>query len=67
MHVLVGHKKYIQQWFDYIRIIKLLWLTKLHDFLIVTWCLFLKTAVLKVRFLILNKIILKSFERSIYH
>ena len=62
MYVLVGHKKYIQQWFDYIRKINILRLTKLQNFLTVTWCLFLKTPVLKVQFSILIKVILKSHE-----
>ena len=44
MYALVGHKKYIQQWFDYIRKIKILWLTKIHDFITVTWCLYLKNS-----------------------
>ena len=39
MYALVEHKKYIQQWFNYIGKIKILWLTKLQDFLTVTWCL----------------------------
>ena len=39
IYALVGHKKYIQQWFEYIGKIKNLWLTKLQDFLTVTWCL----------------------------
>ena len=67
MNVLVGYEKYIQQWFDYIRKIKLLWLTKLHDFLTVPWCLFLETPIFKVKFVILIKITLKSWESCNCH
>ena len=62
IYVLVGHKKFIQQWFGYTGIVKILWLTKFHNFLTVTWCLFLKTPILKVQFLILIKIIFKLYE-----
>ena len=49
MYVLIRHKKYIQQWFNYSRKIKILWLTKPHDFVNVIWCLFLKTPIFKVQ------------------
>ena len=68
MHLLAGHKKNIQQCitfnnklYNYIRKIKILWLVKLHNFMTVTWCLYLKTPILKVQTSILNNIILKLY------
>ena len=60
MYVLVGHKKDIQQWSDYTRKVKPLWVNKL--LILITWSLFLKTPVLKVQFSIIIKVILKLYE-----
>ena len=54
IYVLVGRKKYIPQWFDCTRKIKILWLAKLHNFITLTWSLFLKTPILKIQFSILK-------------
>ena len=62
MYVLVGHKKYIQQWFDITGKAKTLWLRKLDDILTVICCLFFRTPILKVQPSILIKIILKANE-----
>ena len=45
----------------------ILQLVKLHHFITVTWCLYLKTPILKAQFSIVDKIILKSHLLYLSH